>query len=57
MGSVARSGVGRLFIANTAEKVLNRLSCDLLLLKPDEFANHISDQRRGARLISTGMYY
>jgi universal stress protein E len=57
MGSVARSGAGRLFIGNTAEKVLNRLPCDLLLLKPDDFVNKVSDQRRGARLISTGMYY
>ncbi|MBS0421255.1 MAG: universal stress protein [Proteobacteria bacterium] len=57
MGSVARSGVGRLFIGNTAEKVLNRLPCDLLLLKPDDFANSIADQRRGARLISTGVYF
>ena len=57
MGSVARSGIGRLFIGNTAEKVLNRLPCDLLLLKPDEFSNAVAEQRRGARLISTGMYF
>jgi nucleotide-binding universal stress UspA family protein len=57
MGSVARSAIAGLFIGNTAEKVLSRLPCDLLLLKPDEFANAISDQRRGARLVSTGMYY
>jgi len=57
LGSVARSGVGRLFIGNTAEKVLNRLPCDLLLLKPDSFSDSVSDQRRGARVISTGVYY
>jgi universal stress protein E len=57
MGSVARSGLGRLFVGNTADKVLNHLPCDLLLLKPDDFANSIADERRGARLISTGMYY
>lgn len=57
MGSVARSAIAGLFIGNTAEKVLNRLPCDLLLLKPDEFADGISDQRRGARFISTGMFY
>ena len=57
MGSVARSGLGRLFIGNTAEKVLSRLPCDLLLLKPDEYRDSISGQRRGARLISTGMYF
>ena len=57
MGSVARSGLGRLFIGNTAEKILSRLPCDLLLLKPDGYRDSISDQRRGARLISTGMYF
>jgi universal stress protein E len=57
MGSVARSGLGRLFVGNTADKVLNHLPCDLLLLKPDDFANSIADERRGARLISTGVYY
>jgi universal stress protein E len=57
MGSAARSGLGRLFIGNTAEKILSRLPCDLLLLKPDGYRDSISDQRRGARLISTGMYF
>jgi len=57
MGSVGRSGLGRLFIGNTAEKILSRLPCDLLLLKPDGFRDSISDQRRGARIISTGMYW
>ena len=57
MGSVARSGLGRLFIGNTAEKILSRLPCDLLLLKPDGYRDSISDQRRGARVISTGTYF
>jgi nucleotide-binding universal stress UspA family protein len=57
MGSIARSGVSGLFIGNTAEKILTRLPCDLLLLKPDEFRDAIVDQRRGARMISTGMYF
>jgi universal stress protein E len=57
MGSVGRSGLGRLFIGNTAEKVLRRLPCDLLLLKPDGFRNAISDERRGAQIIATGTYY
>ena len=57
MGSVARSGIGGLFIGNTAEKVLSRISCDLLLLKPDGFKSSIPDHRRGARLISTGLNF
>jgi universal stress protein E len=35
MGAISRSGLKRLFIGNTAETVLDRLSCDLLLVKPD----------------------
>lgn len=57
MGSVGRSGLGRLFIGNTAEKILRRLPCDLLLLKPDGFRDSISDQRRGTQIITTGTYY
>ena len=57
MGSVARSGVGRLLIGNTAEKLLSRLPCDLLLLKPDGFRDSIPDQRRGPRMVSTGVYF
>ena len=57
MGSVGRSGLGRLFIGNTAEKTLSHLPCDLLLLKPDGFRDATPDQRRGARVITTGTYY
>jgi len=57
MGSVGRSGLGRLFIGNTAEKTLSHLPCDLLLLKPDGFRDATPDQRRGARVIATGTYY
>ncbi len=56
MGSVARSGIGGFFIGNSAEKVLNHIPCDLLLVKPDGFSNSIPDQRRGARVISVGAY-
>lgn len=38
MGAVARSGLKRLFIGSTAERVLDRLPCDLLIIKPLEFA-------------------
>lgn len=36
MGAISRSGLKRLFIGSTAETVLDRLSCDLLLVKPDD---------------------
>jgi len=41
MGAVSRSGLKRMFIGNTAEGVLDRLNCDLLIVKPDEFDNRI----------------
>jgi universal stress protein E len=37
MGAVARRGLKRLFIGSTAERVLDRLACDLVILKPLEF--------------------
>jgi universal stress protein E len=36
MGAVSRSGLKALFLGNTAEDVLDRLPCDLLIVKPDE---------------------
>jgi universal stress protein E len=39
MGAVARSGLKRLFIGSTAERVLDRLPCDLVIIKPLEFVS------------------
>lgn len=38
MGSVARSGIAGFFIGNTAERVLPRLPCSVLVVKPGESA-------------------
>ncbi len=37
MGAIARSGLQRIFIGSTAERVLEKLSCDVLVLKPTDF--------------------
>jgi universal stress protein E len=37
MGAVSRSALARLFIGNTAERVLDKLSCDVLIVKPRSF--------------------
>jgi universal stress protein E len=37
MGAVSRSVLARLFIGNTAEHVLDKLSCDVLIVKPRGF--------------------
>lgn len=37
MGAVARNRLKRMFIGATAERVLNQLPCDLVIVKPDWF--------------------
>jgi universal stress protein E len=37
MGAIARRGLKRLFIGSTAERVLDRLPCDLVIIKPFDF--------------------
>lgn len=37
MGAVSRSGLKRLFIGSTAERVLDELRCDVLIVKPPAF--------------------
>ena len=48
MGAIPRSGFKRLLIGNTAERVLDRLSCDVLVIKPGHLVKRISQKRRGA---------
>jgi len=52
MGAVSRSGLKRLFIGNTAERVLDVLPCDVLIVKPMHFANRVPRGRRGARIVA-----
>jgi universal stress protein E len=37
MGAVSRAAVERLFVGSTAEAVLDKLNCDVLIVKPDGF--------------------
>jgi universal stress protein E len=37
MGAVSRSGLKRVFIGSTAEKAIDRVSCDVLIVKPKGF--------------------
>jgi len=41
MGAVSRRGVQRLFLGNTAEDVLDKLYCDLLIVKPAGFETSV----------------
>lgn len=51
MGAVSRSGLGRVFIGNTAERVLDALPCDVLVLKPRGAKMRVAPAARGARLL------
>jgi len=55
MGAVSRSGWRRLFIGNTAERMLDRINCDILIVKPRQFRNRIARARRGVQLITAPM--
>lgn len=44
IGAVSRSRVGRLFIGSTAERTLERLPCDLLVVKPDWYSMPLEAQ-------------
>jgi universal stress protein E len=37
MGAVSRTGLKRLFVGSTAERVIDEVSCDVLIVKPDSF--------------------
>jgi nucleotide-binding universal stress UspA family protein len=52
MGAVSRSGLKRLFIGNTAERVLDVLPCDILVVKPAHFAIRVPRGRRGVRVVA-----
>ena len=49
MGAVSRSGLRRIVIGNTAERVLGDLACDVLVVKPPRFVTQVSRSRRGLR--------
>jgi universal stress protein E len=49
MGAVSRSGLKRLFIGNTAERTLDHLDCDVLIVKPREFVSRLTPKSRGPR--------
>jgi universal stress protein E len=52
MGAVSRSGLKRLIIGNTAERLLGELPCDLLIVKPASFASGVPARTRGPRLVA-----
>jgi universal stress protein E len=55
MGAVSRSGLRRVFIGNTAERVLDRLTCDVLVVKSPHFRSGVARARRGIKFMLGGM--
>ena len=41
MGAIARSGLQHIFIGSTAERVLEALPCDILVIKPTDFGKSL----------------
>jgi universal stress protein E len=51
MGAISRSGAKRLLIGDTAERMLDRITCDILIVKPPGFCRPISVAPRGRQVI------
>ena len=52
MGAISRSGLKRLVLGNTAERVFDDLHCDVLVVKPKRFASRVPLARRGPQLMA-----
>lgn len=54
MGAVSRSGLKRLFIGNTAERVLDAIDCDVLVVKSPSFKCPVR-RTRGVQIVRPSM--
>jgi universal stress protein E len=52
MGAVSRSGLKGLLIGNTAERLRDDLTCDLLVVKSPSFVSRVSARSRGPQFVS-----
>jgi universal stress protein E len=50
LGSLSRSGLDRLLIGNTAEALIDRLGCDILVVKPPNFPHKVARAPRGVHV-------
>lgn len=50
MGAVSRRGLQRVFIGNTAERVIDKLDCDVLVVKPRGFKSPVERQTYRQRI-------
>ena len=52
MGAISRSGLKRWLIGNTAERILDDLRCDALIVKPAGFRSRVPRAARGVQLLT-----
>ena len=52
MGAISRSGLKRLVLGNTAERVFDELPCDVLVVKPKRFASRVPRAQRGPQIMT-----
>ena len=52
MGALSRSGLKCLVLGNTAERLLDHLRCDVLVVKPRGFVSRVPRSPRGPQLIA-----
>jgi universal stress protein E len=50
MGVLSRTGISRLLFGDTAERTLDALNCDILIVKPPGFTSRVPKTVRGARV-------
>ena len=52
MGDMSRRGLQRWFIGDTAERIVDELRCDVLIVKPARFSSRIARRRRGMYVLA-----
>jgi universal stress protein E len=50
MGAISRSGLKRIFIGNTAERMIDEIKCDVLVVKPPGFESRVKRVLRGPQI-------
>ena len=53
MGMMSRRGLKRLFIGNSAERLLDDLRCDVLVVKPPRSPARLPRSRRGVYFLTS----
>ncbi len=51
IGSISRSGIKGLMIGNTAERILDRVACDMLIVKPPDFVSTVPHAPRALQIV------